>query len=136
MDIKLIPFDQSFLKTLDDHENIVINDSGVYYTIVSDDIKSGIVGYIPAKFPPQSGFVQIIIAKDFRGMGILKIAEDLLAEKHNLKILYATIAKGNKASIISHLKSGFKLISDDRLIKLRDDDLLKENEIRLEKVYL
>jgi RimJ/RimL family protein N-acetyltransferase len=111
MKTKLDKFDKEYFKTLDGCEEISLVENGFYYTILCNNERAGIVGYIPAKFQKDLGFVQIVIEPNFRGKGLVKISEDLLVQRHNLKILYATIKKENVASI----------------------RFLKENQIRLEQ---
>lgn len=135
MDLKLSKFDKKYLKTLDEHKKILIIKNGFYHTILYNNKKAGIVGYLPTKSTKNSGFVQIIIDNKFRRKGIVKIAENLLVQKYNLKTLYATISKENIASIGAHQKIGFRILDDKKLNNLRKKSLLKENEIRLKKIY-
>lgn len=134
MAIKLIDFDNDYFKTLKDKDAVVIGD-GKYYTILLDNKKVGVVGYIPCKNPENSGFVQIILAPEFRRKGLVRQAEDFLAKKHNIKLFFATIKKENIASIKSHEKSGFVLLNEYKLNSLREKGFLKEDEIRLSKEY-
>lgn len=135
MKIKLNKFDKDYFKTLNGHEEILLVENGIYYTILCNNKKAGVVGYVPTKFSKDSGFVQIVIDSDFRGQGLVRAAENLLVQKHNLKTLYATIKKENIASIRAHQKIGFKIIDNKNLKELRKKGLLKKNEIRLKKYY-
>jgi len=101
--------------------------NSIYYTILYNNEKAGVVGYIPAKFLKDLVFVQIIINTDFRNQGLVKIAEDLIVQKHNLKVLYATIKKENVVLIYDHQKIGFKMIDDKKLEELRKKSFIKEN---------
>ncbi len=135
MKISFDKFSEEYLKTLLGFQEILVSRSGVYHTILKNNRKVGIVGYIASKFSGDSGFVQIIIDPNFRGQGIMEIAEDLLVQKYNLRKLYATIRKDNLISIKAHQKIGFKMVSDGKLDELRIKGLLKENELRLEKYF-
>lgn len=135
MQIHLKDFDQLYLKSLPGFEEVSINNQGFYHTIFVDNKKAGIVGYIPAKFPDDAGFVQIIIDPEFRGQGLVEKAEDLLAQKYDLKILYATISSNNTASIKAHQKAGFEMIEDKELERLRQVASLEQEQIRLIKKY-
>jgi RimJ/RimL family protein N-acetyltransferase len=135
MKVELTRFDKDFFETLDEREEILFVKSGVYHTILVDGKKGGVVGYIPAKFPKHSGFAQVVISREFRGKGIVEAAEDLLAKRYSLDILYATIKKENTASIRAHQKIGFQVINDEKLSRLRKAGLLGEDKIRLVKRY-
>ncbi|TSC90987.1 MAG: Uncharacterized protein CEN90_714 [Parcubacteria group bacterium Licking1014_17] len=136
MEIEFDEFNKVFFETLDGHESVSISADGTYYTILYDNEKAGVVGYIPAKFPEHAGFVQIVIAPKFRGKGIVGTAENMLMQKHNLKILFATIKKDNPASIRAHEKIGFTILDNEELGELRRKGFLKSDEIRMEKIWI
>lgn len=133
--MKLENFDKYFFELIDGCEKVSIAKDGKYHTIIVDDKKVGIVGFIPAKYSKNTGFIQIIIIPKFRGKGLVKQAENLLAKKYKLKRLYATIRKDNIASICVHQKIGFKMLSKEKLNFLREKNFLGKNEIRLVKRY-
>ena len=138
MKIDLIEFDQDFLETIEGNEEVLIEDNGIYYVFTVDHVPAGVVGFIPLDdnvSDGNQGFVQIAIHQEFRGKGLLKPAEDALAKKHDLTALHATINQDNKASIKAHLKAGFELDDVERMQFLRENGLLKGNEIRLRKDY-
>ena len=135
MNISLDKFDKDYLQNLNEHKKILFTKNGIYHLILYNNEKAGVVGYIPSKFPKNSGFIQIIISPDFRRKGIVAIAENLLAQKYNLQVLFSTIEKHNIASIHAHQKAGFKIVDNKRLNHLRKIGTLKNNEIRLEKKY-
>lgn len=132
--MQLKKFDKKYLESIEGHTEILLKEDGVYYTIMINGTKAGVVGYIPAK-THRRGFVQIVIEPKFRGKGILKIAEDMLAKKHELDRLYATIKKTNTRSIKAHLKAGFKKLPKKELDSLRKEGLLKKEDVRLAKEY-
>ena len=135
MNITLGICEKNFLETLEGHEEILFSYKGKYHAIFCDHKKVGVVGFIPVVFPKCTGFVQIVIDPKSRGKGMAEIAEDLLAQKYHLRALYATIKIDNLASIRAHRKAGFTMIDEKRLEELRDQGLLGENEIRMEKEY-
>ena len=117
MRVSLGKFDERYFKSLSGHTEILYLKKGFYYTILCDNKKAGVVRYIPTKSPKNSGFVQIVTDPKFRRKGLVKAAEDLLAKKHNLSALYATIKKSNTASIGAHKKAGFRIDDKVRLMK-------------------
>jgi len=134
MVIKIVPFDKEYFMNLKEHKKILLNNDGIYYTILYNDERAGVVGFIPITSLKKTGFVQIIIDPKYRGKEIVRKAEDLLVQKHNIQRLYATIKENNVASIRAHKKIGFKIIDDNKLIDLKRKGFLREDEIRLEKV--
>ena len=124
-------FNKNVFELIPERENMPLDPSGVYYTIMKKGEPVGVVGFIPSRFEKNSGFIQIALIPEYRGRGILRKAEILLAEKHGLKRLYATIDKDNIPSITSHLRAGFRSISKTESTELRDKGLLDENSIRL-----
>lgn len=133
--IKLKKFDKEFYENLKEKEKIAVNDSRKYHTIIYNRKKVGIVGFLPSLKNKKEGFVQIILDKKFRGKGFVGEAEELLAKRHKLKILFATIEKANIPSIKAHRRMGFKILDECRLKKLIKMGLLKKEEIRLSKIF-
>jgi len=131
--MKLKKFDKQFFESIGGHKKILITRNGKYHTIFLDNKKVGVIGFIPAKFPKNTGFVQIVIVPEFRGKNLVKQAEDLLVKKYKLKELYATMKEDNIVSIRAHQKIGFKILSKKRINLLRGKKLLEKDEIRLVK---
>ncbi len=132
--MKLTAFDCSFLKTIEGNDKIFLSKNGRYHCLELDNKKVGVVGYIP--LDKVSGFVQIAIVSEFRGRGLVKKAYDLLVVKYRLKRLLATIEIDNLASIKSHLKSGFVMLGDREIERLRKGGVLDSNKIRMIKKYI
>lgn len=135
MGIKLLPFDKEFFESIEDQNLMAYQDDGKYHTILVNGEKAGIVGFLPSRRSEEEGFVQIVLIKSFRGRGLVKTAEDLLARQYGFKRLYATIVKDNLPSISSHLKCGFQMVNEAEMEKLKKGGFLEENEIRLVKEY-
>jgi len=134
--IQLKDFDLNYFNSLEDKDKILPPSEGIiYHTIYSEGWRVGIVGYSKMKFGTDGGFIQILIDKPYRGKGLVKEAEDKLARKYKLNVLYATIEKDNIASIKVHEKIGFQILSDEKLNELRKQGFLKENEVRYVKYY-
>ena len=87
------------------------NQSKIKYNVYYNNELCGFVGLIPGN--KDVGFTQIIIIKQFRGYGLLKLIYQALVNKHRLKRLYARIMKSNVRSVKAHLKIGFKEISEE-----------------------
>ncbi|HRY62352.1 MAG TPA: GNAT family protein [Candidatus Paceibacterota bacterium] len=135
MQLELKDFDKDFFETLQDKEEIFMSDKGVYYTIIYDGHKAGVVGYIPVGTSGDTGFTQTVLAPEFRGKGLSGAAKELMVKKHGLKTLLATIRKGNIVSIKANEKIGFKMLSEEKMAELRAKGFLKEGDIRMEKRY-
>jgi RimJ/RimL family protein N-acetyltransferase len=143
--IGITEFDKYFYNrqiSKQDQEKSGLNSSVYKYTITKNigEVEAvlaivGFVGFIPTKLDPKVGFVQILILPKYRGQGILEIAEDQLAELHQLKSLWATIDKDNISSIKSHLKAGFKYFPKSKINEWIKMGKLNKNQIRLYKNY-
>jgi len=59
----------------------------------------------------------------------------MLAKKHNLNSLWATIDTSNKASIKAHLKAGFKYFPKEEIKKCQKLGFMEPKETRLYKNY-
>jgi len=133
--ISLDKFDEKFLKTIKDWENIGYAPEkwpGKWYTIIYNEQKAGITGAVIIN---DSHFFQIAIHPNFRGMGLLKSSADLLAKKLNIKKLYATVWLDNKASYKSHINAGFKEMPKDRIEYLKKIGKLENGSTRLYKDF-
>jgi len=135
-EVSLGEFQQEFFESLPQTSEIVkptMETEKFYHTVFIDGIPAGITGIVPSKFSSDVGFVQIVLAPNFRGKGLLNKIYNLLARRHSLKTLYATINIRNTISRKAHLRAGFKLLPEEDLIKLRGRGLLQSDEIRLIK---
>lgn len=135
-EINLGEFNQEFFENLDDSRKIEapnISNEKYYHTIFVDGEPAGIVGFIPSQHLPDTGFMQIILTSAFRGKGLISKIYERMIELHSLKTLYATIEKGNSASIRAHEKIGFRPLPEADQQILRGKGLLKEGEIRLKR---
>ena len=135
MQIEIKRFNKKYFDTLKDKKQIILVKNGKYHTILCNGEKIGVVGYVPINYPEYDNFVQIIITPKFRGKGIVKIAENLLVQKHNLKKLSAKINIKNIASIKAHQKIGFKIIDAIKVKDLIKKKIFKKDEVRLEKDF-
>jgi RimJ/RimL family protein N-acetyltransferase len=133
-EIELKKFDKKYYNSLKDKSKIKIEKNGIYYTIIFKNKKIGIVGIILIiKNRLKKGFIQILIDQNFRGIGILKIAEEKCAKLNKINTLYATIKIKNIISIKAHKKIGFRKITKKREEYLKKNNYLKNDEIRLVK---
>ena len=130
--MKLTDFDKDFYESIPGKDEIGVSKKGTYQTVVIDGKKAGIVGFIPSKFKDMA-FFQILIAPEFRGQGLTKEAEEMLAKEHRITEMLATIKKDNVTSIKAHEKAGFEYLPEQKLIDLREKGFLKDDETRLIK---
>ena len=133
--IKLNTFDKEFYESLPEKEKIGMNEKGKFCTIIYKNQRAGVVGFIPLKTSKKEGFIQIILLKKFRGKGIVKEAEEMLAKKYKLKKLYATIDDDNIISKMAHEKIGYEKLPNGRLNELKQRGFLKEYQSRFFKNY-
>lgn len=136
MKVKLLDFDSEYYRNLEDRDAIIPpSNNTVYHIIEVNGFRAGIVGYIPLKKDISIGFIQIILKPEYRGKGILSIAEELLVKKYNITKLYATIKERNIASIEAHKKVGF--IQEDKNVieELRKLGYLHRDQVRLFKEF-
>lgn len=133
--IKLLPFEKEFYESLSEKEKIYFIPEGKYQIISLQEKNIGIVDFTPVKNSKEEGFIQIILLKKYLGRGFVEKAETELVNKYSLKKLYATIEMDNLASIKTHKRIGFKLLSERRLNKLRKIGLLGKKEYRFVKNY-
>jgi RimJ/RimL family protein N-acetyltransferase len=128
--IMLAPLDKRFLKTIKDYKKIhLVPKEGVFYTILKDGKKAGVIG-----FKIKEGgkhFLKIGIHQDFRGQGIFEKALRMLAAKHKIKRIYSTVAIANLTSVKAHIKIGFKRISIKEEALLKQKGLLLKRNMRL-----
>jgi len=103
-----------------------------FHTVYANGEKAGVVGYHPTSLR-DTGNVEIILAPEFRGKGLIEKVYETLADRHGLKNLYATINRRNMTSLSAHEKIGFKRLSEEKLTELRSRGLLGSEEVRLEK---
>lgn len=132
--LSLGDFNLGFYESLPDAEEILPPGGDVvYHTLLLNEEKIGLVGYLPIVVPPATGFVQIAIHPEYQGRGFMACAYNLLAEKYELKTLLATIKRDNATSIRAHQNIGFKMLGQEEMSKMRQQKLLKDNEVRLKK---
>jgi len=135
-DVTLGEFNQAYFDDLPDTDQITaptFKNEDFYHTVYVDGLPIGVAGIVPSRALPEAGFMQIVLAPDWRGQGLIGPIYDKLAEWHNLHTLYATIKIDNKVSQLAHQKIGFHLLLEDKIIDLRERHLLEPDEIRMVK---
>lgn len=135
-DLRLGDFEQDFFDQLDTAGQIKQPSFDVlpyFHTVYANGERAGIVGYHPTGLS-DTGNVEIILAPEFRGKGLIGKVYEVLADHHNLKNLYATINRRNMTSLAAHEKIGFKRLSEEKLSELRARGLIGPEEVRLAKI--
>lgn len=128
--INLSAFDPKFLETIKDYKKVHLNPTvGIYYTIMLDKDKAGVIGFKIKE--SKKHFLKIGI----RGQGIFAKALKLLANKHKIKKIYSTVAMANIASARAHEKAGFKRIPKNQEEFLKEKGLLLKRNMRLVKTF-
>jgi len=132
--VKLTDFDNCFLQTIKDYKKIHLNPAdGVFYTIVFDGKKAGVIGFKQKENGKH--FLKIGIHQNFRGKGVFQKALLLLVKRHKIKKVYSTVALANTASIKAHRKLGFRKIPKSYEEKLKKSGLLLKRNIRLVRTF-
>ena len=108
-------YDEEFVKSIEGWDEVNLNEKGKFYTLMYNGKKAGLTGVIIFRKP----YFQVAIHQDFRGKGLVKDAADLIAKKHKLKELVATIEVDNVASIGAHKKAGFRKLTPEENKELR-----------------
>ncbi len=106
-DIEKYNFDDEDLKK-------IVIENGRWAIVKDKDDKDniilvGLVGILRNKF------FEVIIDKKQRGKNYLKKIIDLIIKEWNLKELYATIEKSNKASLKAFSKLGYKQVFEGKI---------------------
>jgi RimJ/RimL family protein N-acetyltransferase len=132
--INLMSMDEQFLKTIKDYKKMYYNPNknNFYYTIIYNGNKAGITGII---LENNLRFFQIALHSKYRGKGLLKNAVDLIAQKHNLNIIFSTIESDNISSIKAHEKAGFKSLPKNKIKELIKLNKLEEGQTRMYKKF-
>ncbi|MFA6254207.1 MAG: GNAT family N-acetyltransferase [Candidatus Paceibacterota bacterium] len=135
-DVTLGAFNQEYFDGLPNADSIVaptFDNEDFYHTVYVDGRPIGVAGVVPSKVLPDTGFTQIVLAPDWRGLGLIGPIYDKLADWHDLHTLYATININNKISQHAHQKLGFKFLSDKKIADLRERELIDKDETRMVK---
>ena len=130
--INLTKYDHKFCKTIKDYKKIHLDQSeGVFYTIMHNDKKCGVIGFTMKN--TTNYFLKIGIHQDFRGLDIFKKSLTLFARKHKIKKIYSTVARANIPSVKAHKKIGFRRIPLRIENRLKAEGSLLKRNIRLVK---